>query len=514
MVVIIPKGKDKDPLNPKSYRPVLGKVFEDVICSIMEEQIGHKLSKCQHGFRPLKSTATAIKDMVDWTSTSQEKHVLGSFLDISGAFDNVRWPQLKTDMKSLGCSAGLINLTLSYLNNRTASYSIGSYKHTIKLTRGCPQGSKFGPRLWNITMNPLLETMKLNNTKIIAYADDIALLVTADTRQSLVRVTEAALSKISEWDECRNLQFSREKCLMVTLKGGLVPGFTASFSGGRIHSVASAKYLGLQLGSDLSFDEHSFNIINKSTCMFARLKGVRRAKWGVSSALALLIYKAVYLPRILYGAEFWYPRIKKKSMLKKKMCSAQRQVLLAITGAYRTTSTPALQVLAGVPPLDIEIKRHINIKNRMDRDIANRTCEADWQKEWDSTTKGRWTYRFFRNVGTRAMQPVPFGHYIAQLVTGHGDFNAKLHGFTLTTSPACKCGDGYETAEHVLWKCPLTNQERRILKRKLIAENIQWSRRESNFTKSPIAWNALCKYAEVVLIKKETNRKQQQQLQQ
>jgi len=95
-IVVLLKNKDKDPLTPKSYRPVsllpvLGKILEEVICDILEQEVGNVLSNDQHGFRPGKSTSTALNEVQEWTSQNG-RYVLGSFLDISGAFDNVHWP--------------------------------------------------------------------------------------------------------------------------------------------------------------------------------------------------------------------------------------------------------------------------------------------------------------------------------------------------------------------------------------------------------------------------------------
>jgi len=67
-IVILLKHKDKDPLIPKSNRPasllpVLEKILEEVICVKLESEIGTKLSTDQHGFRPSKSTSSALTEV-------------------------------------------------------------------------------------------------------------------------------------------------------------------------------------------------------------------------------------------------------------------------------------------------------------------------------------------------------------------------------------------------------------------------------------------------------------------
>jgi len=458
-LVVLLKAKDKDPLVPKSYRPVsllpvLGKIVEEVICNILELEVGQKLSPRQHGFRPGKSTMTALSELQTWVNQNG-KHVLGTFLDISGAFDNVRWPMLIHDMRHLGCSLTTTATVISYLTNRSATYRVGGIERTVTLTRGCPQGSKLGPRLWNLTMDRLLKENLPVDSAIVAYADDITLLVSGNTRKSIVNTTEEALRIISEWGQRRGLSFSKEKSIMIPLKGGLTPGFTVAFGQDRIKSTLETKYLGLQLGANLDFGGHAMKLLDSSTDTFSRLKAVRKSKWGVSSCLALILYRTVYIPRITYGADIWYPSITKAA--RNKLVSAQRRVLLAITAGYKTVSTRALQVVAGTPPIQLQIEMSIRIQQGMPKSEAENICITEWQILWDNSTKGRWTYSFFPDIRQRITTPITIDHYTTQLITGHGDFQQKLHGFSLTDSPLCSCGSEEETAEHILVSC--TNTE-------------------------------------------------------
>lgn len=141
------------------------------------------------------------------------------------------------DMRMLQYSPSITSITMNYLFGRTATYSVDGSERTVTLTRGCPQGLKLGPRLWNMSMDPLLKESYPSGTKLVAYVDDIALLVSGDTRQDVIRKTESALETIAVWATHRGLKFSKEKSVMIPLKGGLVPGFTVSFDGERIKSV-------------------------------------------------------------------------------------------------------------------------------------------------------------------------------------------------------------------------------------------------------------------------------------
>lgn len=72
---------------------------------------------------------------------------------------------------------------------------------------------------------------------------------------------------------------------------------------------------------------------------------------GLDGATNKAVYKGG-LERILtYACCAWWREATNK--MRRKMQSKQRRALLQITKCYRTTSTVALQVLAGTLPIDL-----------------------------------------------------------------------------------------------------------------------------------------------------------------
>lgn len=144
-VVVISKGADRDPCLPKSYRPVsllpvLSKVLERLIVTRLEEETRINMSEDQHGFTVGRSTVSAIKSCLDWVDSAQDSKVVGIFLDISGAFDNLGWKVLIRDMIGLGASSATRSIIESYLVGRTAVLTVERSTASVNLTRGCPQG--------------------------------------------------------------------------------------------------------------------------------------------------------------------------------------------------------------------------------------------------------------------------------------------------------------------------------------------------------------------------------------
>lgn len=107
-IVVIPKGKDKDPSCPISYRPIslissMSKILESLIIRRLVEETKLDSELHQHGFTEGRSTITAMNELFDWADREcPNRHVLGVFLDITGAFDNMSWTAMLDDLTSMG----------------------------------------------------------------------------------------------------------------------------------------------------------------------------------------------------------------------------------------------------------------------------------------------------------------------------------------------------------------------------------------------------------------------------
>lgn len=248
------------------------------------------MAKGQHGFKKGKSTLTAISEVIEWVDSRTEIYVMGVFLDTSGEFDNVKWEPLIQDMKNLRASIATVKITESYLRNRTAKIRLDNTTVAKILTKGCPQGSGFGPSLWNITVNQILATEREDYPHRGAYADDIVTLIAVNTRKELLSTTEAHIEDLCLWANRYGLAFSMSKTMGMVLKGELTPGFYLKFGNGRIKTVGKVKYLGVEIDQELKYKTQATSIIEKSTIEFSRLRGIVRADWGLSFEMATILY--------------------------------------------------------------------------------------------------------------------------------------------------------------------------------------------------------------------------------
>ncbi|CAI6372289.1 unnamed protein product [Macrosiphum euphorbiae] len=447
-----------------------------------------------------------MKSLYNWANESKCRHVFGVFLDIPGAFDNVKWSPILERLHEIGASVRSISIIKSYLDNRHAKLQI---EHTVKvkqLTRGCPQGSQLGPTLWKVAMTDVGAPPDRNTQHVITYADDIAILTGAARPPTAFNRMMEYLNEMKSWASKYSLEFSAAKTQLMSIKGGLKPTYNITFGtddgAAVIESSSTVKYLGILLDPRQAYVEHILALAHKSKDLYRRLRGMASANWGMSRRTAKIIYEGVFLPRITYAAEVWWEGVT-YAKCRKKLCSMQRDPLRAITSAYNTASTNCLTDVAGELPLDLRIIEQVE-KRKMKLGLI--TPEAfkgkldelleQWQVRYVTTDKGEWTKKMIPSVVERYHLPMEMDHYTSQILTGHGDFRGKLYGFKLVNSPTCECAlGGSETVAHVLLKCRRTTSQREELKQALEREGQVWPPEDGVFLKTKALYEALRKSA-------------------
>ena len=117
-VKFIPKVGKTDYNNPKSFRPItltniLFKAMEKIILNHIEYTImkNNPIHKNQHAFRKGSSCDTALSDMTDNIEKAilQNNYALAVFLDIAGAFDNVKLTSITNSMRNRQCRNTLLD---------------------------------------------------------------------------------------------------------------------------------------------------------------------------------------------------------------------------------------------------------------------------------------------------------------------------------------------------------------------------------------------------------------------
>jgi len=128
-------------------------------------------------------------------------------------------------------------------------------------TLGIPQGSVLGPTLWNIFYDGILRLPVNNDVKLIAFADDVAIVATAHNAKLLEKLVNPVFSDMADWMSEIGLALASEKseCVILTRKRSFrSPEF--HLQGVRVPVKKDVRYLGVRLNTRLSFVQHAISV--------------------------------------------------------------------------------------------------------------------------------------------------------------------------------------------------------------------------------------------------------------
>jgi len=270
--LVLLRKADKPLENLSSYRPIcllntMGKLFERLIKRRMEKHLegNDDLNERKFGFRKGRSTLDAdgkVMSVVEAAGSGplrKRELCVVVALDVANAFNTAKWRKIEESMHDKRMPRYLISAIQSYLKDRTIEYEGG----TRVTTCGVPQGFVLGPLLWNLMYDDLLRVDTGGNvrgkssTTMVAFADDVAVVVTGHTSGVLEQVTNEALEKVTEWMERAGLTLSVSKteAVMLTTKRGYDrPNLV--LRGEQVEIKDQIKYLGLELHRVLGFKAH------------------------------------------------------------------------------------------------------------------------------------------------------------------------------------------------------------------------------------------------------------------
>ena len=140
----------------------------------------------------------------------------------------------------------------SYLGNRTLLYDTDDGMHSYEITGGMSQGSVLGPPGWNVLYDGLLRQPLPEGASMVAFADDVALIVVAKSIEEIQHLGDEAIEVVASWLTDHGLSLAAEKTEAVLIsrtKKRKYATFTVQDT--EIRTVDSIKYLGITIDARL-----------------------------------------------------------------------------------------------------------------------------------------------------------------------------------------------------------------------------------------------------------------------
>ncbi|PWI64598.1 hypothetical protein PCL_09492 [Purpureocillium lilacinum] len=232
-----------------------------------------------------------------------------------------------------------------------ATFPGGGQQHIpdYKLTTGEPQRSPLSPILYLFYNADLLDRCKQDeNTAATGFIDDVAILAWAKTTEESCTLLRAALREAEDWASSHASVFASDKFQLTH--------FTRAKS--RIDTSTSLRTRWGQTTVETTYRRNGAKGVEDNRgaelpwkfCLGVRTKEMRT------------IYRGVALPQMMYACSAWSNAswgdngYTQKTL--RKIQSLQGRAARVMSGAYKATSLPALDVEMHLLPIEQQIWKH------------------------------------------------------------------------------------------------------------------------------------------------------------
>jgi len=365
-VIFLPKPAKADYADPRSFRPItlssfILKTLERLVLWHIQDTALRlsPLSRAQTGFRKGHSTELAITRLTHYVEEARRLRstVVGLFMDIKGAFDNVPMADLLEVMARKGIPDAVCTWYGNLLKTRTtfAHSDVSGAKLFIQHSRGVPQGGILSPTMWNIFFDPLLEALWNDDNMVIGYADDLCVLQTHRSPMETMLKSQAAIRIMEQWSQRTKLEFCKTKSEYITFNWGRVDLAslpTLTMLGRPMPRTQSVTYLGMRINDTLNWWPHIQEkaktakfLLRKSNDIFGRL-------WGPSPTMIKWSLDAVVAPKVLYGSHVWHDLLSTQK-LQDTLRTVNRLGIISMAPCRLHTPSRGLEVVLGATPLHL-----------------------------------------------------------------------------------------------------------------------------------------------------------------
>ena len=368
-VIFIPKVGKTDFSDPRSFRPIslmqfMYKILEKLLLWEQEGPNGLQLHENQHGFRKGRSCESTLTSFVGCIEKGlQNKHyTVALFVDIKGAFDNIKNENIVNAMKAKGCKNRYIKWCQDFLYNRNIVVDFKGV--TIKRfpIMGAPQGGVSSPWMWNIIVDDLHNRIgQMEIPRSEGFADDTVLLATHRLLGPAIKHVQDAIAVLEQWLEEQSLELSvqKSKAIIFSRRNKLrVRKQTPpklKLLGQEIDYSSQHKNLGILFDKKLTFIPHVKQRMAKAKGMLIKLSTAMGKLYGLKPMSALWMYKAVARPMLSYGCLVWHKVCDQKS-IRDKLRSFQRQGLKQLGFFRKSTPTAGLELITFTKPLPLHLR--------------------------------------------------------------------------------------------------------------------------------------------------------------
>ena len=197
-----------------------------------------------------------------------------------------------------------------------------------------------------------------SNTKVIAYADDLLVLIKSKSILEAENIANTEINKITNWSKNNKIKFNdqKSKLLVITRRRPRTQrDISIYLNNKRLQVSENMRYLGIIIDRKFNFNEHIAHTTQKCIKLIHSLTKSARINWDLKSDVLKIIYKRAILPLLTFAAPIWIDSVK-KGINSIKLGRVQKLLNIKLIKAFRTILYEAWCFIAGT----IELQRIAN----------------------------------------------------------------------------------------------------------------------------------------------------------
>ncbi|GBP15362.1 Retrovirus-related Pol polyprotein from type-1 retrotransposable element R1 [Eumeta japonica] len=300
----------------------------------------------------------------------------------------------------------LCKIVASYFTDRILKYDTKNGPREYDITGGVQQGCVFGPLLWNIMYDGLLRLKLPRSVKLVAYADDVAVVIVAKHLDEINHMSGIDFKQVNWWMNTVNLQLAHHKteAVLITSRKKLET-ITLEVGEQRIISQPFIRYLGVMIDARLSFKQQVEHDSAKASVVRTSLTRLMPNVGGPKQSRRQLL-SSVVTSILTHGISIWAEALEIQEAWR-KAGPVYRLSALRVPSAFRIISQEAVYVISGTLPLRVLAAERRALYHRKrstalsgeELSIEERQNSiSQWQLQWDAAVKGRWTHRLIPRI--------------------------------------------------------------------------------------------------------------------
>ena len=352
----IPKGADKNPFLPLSYRGIsliscIGKVYSSILNSRLSVYLEENniLVDEQNGFRKSRSCedhAFVLSSIIDYRKSSGHS-TYAAFIDLSKAFDCINRTLLSYKLLTNKINGQFYHAVLALYKETESCVQVNNMTtEWFGTLQGVRQGDNLSPTLFNIFLNDLAREIKdmglgvsLDdiNIPILLYADDIVLI--SENEPNLQKMLDHVDSWCKKWQMRVNVD--KTKVVHFRNKRKNKTCFNFKINGSEIEIVNQYQYLGIIFDEHLTFEKCAKALSDSGGralgSVISKFKQFKNVGYNTFTKL----YDTGVNSIISYGASIWGYGNEKTGQ------AVQNRAMRYFLGVHKTAPIHAIQADMG-----------------------------------------------------------------------------------------------------------------------------------------------------------------------